>query len=530
MPQDSINWIMHTLGGGWATDFGPVSHAAPDKNGVITIPWLNDARNVVYELDGGVHKMPGTAQLNASALESGAAIMGIYDYWRQGTTGSPIQKRVIHVGTTIKADNADGVFADIGTGFTSGAVPHYNTFDDLLIIASDATGDVPKSWDQTTFQSLAGSPPRFSFSVTHKNYAFAAGNFGAPSRLYYSVNLNPEDWVGAGSGSIDINPDDGDMITGLWSFKGELLIFKGPNRGSIYRLSGSDPTTFVLSPFLPGIGNAWQNTLFHLPNDVGFISPRGTVHSLVATQEYGDYQRSALSFGINRTLQSDLNHSRHRYWRAATDLDEGYTLLAISPSGQTNNTKLLHMDFRFQTLGEPYPRWAIWDTYGAASLASVVDTGNRVRIFAGLYDGYVYKTEQADRTHNSGAISMIVQSPFLDYGAEHVMKTIYAVGINIAPKNAQSLTFKWLRDGQTEQSSTVTQGGSDILGPWSSNQFTLNTSTLGGTRYLPRYIELEEGGEFRSIRYTVQDSTNHSDLEVHGLTAAIQGGGISTEN
>ncbi len=528
--QISTKWFRHRFGGGWATDFGPMSDRMPGADGSLVIPFLTTAENIIYELNGGLHKMPGTSKLNSTVMESGAAVMGLYDFWRQGTTGSPIQKRICHVGTKIKADNGDGVFGDIGTGFVSGAVPNYSTFDDLAIIASDASGDVPKSWDQSTFQSLAGSPPRFSFSVAHKNRQWAAGVYSTPSRLYYSVNLNPEDWTGATSGSIDVDPDDGDMITGLASFRNELWVFKGPYKGSIHRITGSSVSDFARTTFIKGLGANWQTGIFQLPNDLGFISPRGTVHSVVATDRFGDYLNSALSLPINRTLQSDLSHTFHRKWWAATDFDSGYSVMAITPSGQTTNTKQLMMDYRFMALGEGAPRWALWNKFAMASLAPVIDTGNRLRLFAGGYDGYIYKLDQVDRSHNGGAIAMNVVTPFLSYGGEEMVKTIYAVAIELAPKSAQSVTFKWLRDGQTEQTATVTQGGSDVLGPWTSNEFTLDTSTLGGTRYLPRYIELEEGGEFRSIRYTINEAITASDCEVHGIMANIAAGGISTEN
>jgi hypothetical protein len=237
-----------------------------------------------------------------------------------------------------------------------------------------------------------------------------------------------------------------------------------------------------------------------------------------------------LSFPINRTLKTDLNHAYHRKWRAATDLPGGYVLIAVTPSGATTNTRQLMMDFRFMNLGEPTPRWALWDTYATASLATVVDTGNRARIMAGGYSGYVWKLDQATRTHESAAITANVETPFCTYGMEQIYKTLYAVGIEIAPKNANSFTFQWVRDGQAAQSATATQGGSDVLGPWSSNQFTLDTSTLGGSRFLSRFIELETGGEFRSVKYTLNENTNNSDFEVHGINTQIQLGSYSTEN
>lgn len=274
MPLLSSRWVQHRFGGGWATDYGALSYDSPDQAGLIDIPFLLDARNTVFEFDGGPRKVPGANLFNTATLEAGAAVMGVYDYWRQGTTGSAAQKVVVHVSTKVKAASIDGIFSDIGTGLTSGAIPHYSTFDDLLIIGSSASADVPRSWDQTTFQNLAGSPPRFSFSVPHKNRQWAAGIYATPSRLHYSASLDPEDWTGAGSGSIDVDPNDGDAITGIISHKNELWVFKGPYRGSIHRITGSAPADFARTVFVTGLGVGWIHSIFKFGDDIGFIHPR----------------------------------------------------------------------------------------------------------------------------------------------------------------------------------------------------------------------------------------------------------------
>ena len=531
MPQQSTQWITHRFGGGWATDFGPSFYGVP-QGGILTMPFLVDAQNVIYELNGGVHTMPGTTKFNSSTLGASSTVKGIYDYWRQGTVGSPIQKIVAHVDTRVVAASlSDGIFSNIGTGLVSGAVPSYATFDDLLILANDASADVPKSWDQTTFQSLAGSPPNFSFSVAHKNKQWAAGVIANPSRLYYSVTLDPEDWAGATSGSIDIDPSDGDAIVGLASFRNELWVFKGPYKGSIHRITGSSASDFARTTFVRGITAAYHNSIFTLPNDLGFVSPRGTVHSLVATDTFGDYEQSTLSFPINRTLRSDVSQTYYKNWWTVEDPLNGMVLIGFTPSGQTRNTRLLMMDYRFKALGEPFPRWAQWTKFGADALAYVVDIGNRPRPFVGLNDGFIYKTEQEDRTHNASAITPLVTTPSLTYGTDHITKTLYVVGIELAPKNANTFTLNWLRDGQSQQSDTgFTQGGSHVLGPWTTDPFTLDSSTLGGTRFLTRYRELETGGDFRSIRYQITDTNDNSDLELHGILAALSSGGVSTEN
>ena len=94
-------WIRHTFNGGWATDFGAVFHGSPGQDGSIGVPWLEDAENLIYELDGGPHKMPGTTLLNSSTVGSSTSILGLFDYWRMGTSGSATQRRVIHAGTVI---------------------------------------------------------------------------------------------------------------------------------------------------------------------------------------------------------------------------------------------------------------------------------------------------------------------------------------------------------------------------------------------------------------------------------------------
>jgi len=74
----SSKFLVHTFGGGWATDFGFTAYV-PIQGNRVELPWLNAAENCYYELDGGPHKIEGMTKNFASALESSAAITGIYD-------------------------------------------------------------------------------------------------------------------------------------------------------------------------------------------------------------------------------------------------------------------------------------------------------------------------------------------------------------------------------------------------------------------------------------------------------------------
>ncbi len=528
---DSLH-ITHLFAGGWATDFGPRASAGVSDAGIVQIPYLVDAENIVYEFDGGIRKMPGTSKLNSSALESGAAVMGIFDYWIHGSSGSPTQHRVIHVGTTIKKDDADGSFSNIFTGLESGKIPDYTILEDLLIICSDSTADVPFSWDGTTAQNLAGSPPNFSMCETHKNRVWSAGQPANPSRLNYSVLLDGADWTGSGSGTIDIDPNDGDHITAIVSYKNELLVFKGPYKGSIHRITGSAPTgtdAFARSAWIKGIGAVWHNSVFRFADDLGFMWSDGTIRSLKATASFGDYNEVALSRSINVGFIRDrINHGNlKQVWAASSD-SEGGVAFTVPADGSSNNNFIIWMDFRFTP-----PRLALWNSFTAASLSSVVDSSDnsRRRIFAGGYDGFIRKTAKPDRSiDGSTAITAKVTLPFLDYGLPFRMKTLTGNALGFAPKNDGSVTIGWTRDGKTQQTATIDQQGGDVLGTASANQFTLGTSTLAGARFVDSFLEQEQGGEFRAIQYELSNGVNYEDVEIHSLLARYELGAESMEN
>lgn len=525
MPLQGSKWITHRFSGGWATDFGPTAYVGPDQAGQLQVPYLLDAKNTVYEFDGGIHKAPGTAKLNSVELESAAAVRGIYDFWRQGTADSAAQKRIIHVGTKVKYDQADGTFIDLFTGMNSSSIPQYDTFDDLLLIGSSSPADLPRVFDGTIGSLLGGSPPNFSFSVHHKNHQFAAGVFTNPSRLYFSVPLDPEDWVGTGSGSIDIDPNDGDMITGIISHKDNLWVFKGPNRGSIHRISGSALASWSKTPFINGLPVPWIHSLFKFGDDIGFITTNGSVHSLKATAAYGDYNQAWLSYPINKYMQENLNNSRARFFCAATDPNRGYVWIGVTVSGQTTNTRYLIMDYRFMSQNEAYPRWSYWDSRAFACINLVRDT-QRPRLMAGGYDGFVYKLDQTTRSDSGSAINMNAQTPSLTYGEEWLLKNLAGAGVSLNALNNNPLMFTWLLDGVTSQSTTVTQGATGGL----FDVGLFDTAVFGGQAFVPRFMPIENGGDFRAISYGFSDTANSSDLEIHSFMAKISPCGESEEN
>lgn len=525
MPSKSLR-VRHIFSGGWATDFGPsIPELSPDQSGLMQLPYLVEAENIIYDLDGGPRKIGGTSKVNASQVASGAVVRGAYDYWRQGTSGVPTRRRIIHAGTDIYSDNDDGVFMSIVSGVNNDSIPCYSTFDDLLIISSSE--DAPRSWDQSTAQLLAGTPPNFAFSCVHKGRVFASGNPADPSKVYYSVFGNPEDWVGAGSGNFNVDQQDGDVVTGLASHKEQLWIFKGPNKGSIHRLDGSSSSDFVLNPHLQGLGAINHNGIFKYSNELGFVSQFGSVHSLESTDAYGGYLEAAISRPINNWIFQKVNYRRlNRCW-AAVDPLRSLVMITIPIDSSTDNNIVIGFDYRFNPV-----RWFSLPAYEMGCLGQFVDQNGLKRILGGGNDGYLRRTNLSEKSlDGSTSIAAKVTVPYLGYGDPMTMKTLRNGSVGISPRGDYTLDVLWSRDNELQQSLQVSQGGTDVLGPAAENEFILGTSVLAGAQYVDIYHEFnEEGGEFRSVQYQFVQNGLGEDMEIHSFSASIEIGAESTEN
>lgn len=171
--------------------------------------------------------------------------------------------------------NASGTWTAIGSGssFTASAKFRFETFLDLVFLVNSAA-DSPKSWTGATASSWGTtqltSAPSGKFIKLYKSRLYIAGTTANPDRLYFSSipdtsnNITwdtTNDW-------LDINPSDGQNITGLERNGTQLLIFK--NR-SMYRWNGSATD----ADLIVDVGCSSQESI-HTRNGITFFfNPQG---------------------------------------------------------------------------------------------------------------------------------------------------------------------------------------------------------------------------------------------------------------
>jgi len=517
--------LCHVFAGGFASDFGSIAYLAM-RDGLFQIPFLTRAENCFFELNGSLRKVGGTSKYNETELESGEEIRGMFEYVRSGTSGSPTRRRVVHAGTKVLSDGNDGNFTDLITGLENDTVPNYTVFTDVLIIASDSTVDVPRKWDQTTVSLLGGSPPNFSFSCAHVNRLWAAGDHTHPSRLYYSAQLNPEDWSSSDAGHIDVEPDDGDRITGIFAHRGVLFVFKGPNFGAIHVITGSTPSDFARRLFSSELGGAGPNTITSFGNDVAFVALDGSIRSLAATDKFGDFEEAALSRGITTWIRSNVKVAGLKRAWARVDPTRGYVLFTLPVESASRPDFVLCMDYRFSTADFGYGRmrFTTWPAFTAYSVARMSDPSDSDRqiLYLGGHDGFLRKTQQADRMIDGDSYDYRIKTPFFHYGTQNRKKTISHFGLGIQSHGAATVDFS-IRGGPNVGATIEVEAivGS-TLGIGSPLPFVLGTSTLGGGDYFTFWGEVHDAGQFREVSYELDAGEENEDVEINSIHVVIE--------
>jgi hypothetical protein len=536
MPEDIFSFDM-VFDGGWSTDLGRTlgrfNVEGAIGQGLIKMPWLTEAEDVYYELDGRPHKAWGATKLNSVAISGTPIVIGLFEFYKIGTSGSTVRKRLAHAGTVIYKEDLDGTWDELKTGLESGKIPDYTVFNDLVIISSDSpTDDVPFSWDQTTFQNLAGDPPNFAFSAKHRNRLWAAGDASQPSRLYYTGNGDPTDWSGSGSGAIDIDRDDGDKITGIKSHKGDLWVFKGPNVGSIHRIVGSAPTGndfFKHINYTNEVGAANNRVIIDFGSDLAFMNVDGTWHLLTEAQGTQRFRNASLSAPINEYIDVNVDKSELDKAVAVNWVNKGLVLCALatdtstttSPNTVTNDT-IIGFDYRFDP-----PRWFRWrvtEDQGAASLTIFEDsTGRRVPAI-GQYDGFVLLGGNATRSWNGKPINFKIRTPFTNLGSSGSTKTLNQIRLGRETGSVGETSIDYFLDSGVAITKMIPQQPSAVL-----DNFILDVDVLGENDF-DTYVLNSVEGEFRDISFRVRHIENSGDLDMPLLGLSIENVTPSAEN
>lgn len=229
-------------------------------------------------------------------------------------------------------------------------------------------------------------PPVFKYIETHVNRLFGV-EAAFPNRLRFSKQFNQQAWPALFF--IDIDPDDGDMITGIKAFFDQLLIYK---RETIYVLSGTDETNFSVQRAQTDarVGALSNRSIAIINNQSGFLSERapyafeGLRTAYIGENVEGIFDRNnpsqnrqfnwsqeAITCSINYR-----NKTRNFYW------------LNIPTGASLRNNLSLVYDY---VLGN----WTLFDGLEIHSIA-IVEESNQPYVYTGDYNGFLWRQDETD--------------------------------------------------------------------------------------------------------------------------------------
>jgi hypothetical protein len=336
---DNLVPVLLNFAGGFTTDL-------PDQT--RSLSYQLKAENVMYEVDGGVRKSGGTEFFFANSFNGLPSVNGMVDFWLD--VNGTVSQNFIMVTSTgeIYKDDLDGTFTAItGTAsLGSDPIPIFCVAGDLLTIWF-SNNTTPLKYSGTgDVVALGGTPPVGRGAVYHAGRLWVWGANANPSRLFYSGFGNIEEWT-TDSGSIDIQPGDGDRIVGAISFREKLFVFKGPNIGSIHTISGTSPTGsdgFSRKRFNRGIPLQTHNSLLEIGNDILFMSPRG-IHSLAATEAFGSFTGKEETRFLKKFFREQINTTRlDRVW-AVDYSQKSCAMWTMTQAGSSTNDKVLGLSY-----------------------------------------------------------------------------------------------------------------------------------------------------------------------------------------
>jgi len=236
-------------------------------------------------------------------------------------------------------------------------------------------------------------PAGVRYIATYKSRVFLADDFN----IYYSGIEKPEAFDP--DNYEPINPNDGQLITGMIAAFECLLIFKSR---TVYGLFG-EPGTWELRVLVPDIGCESARTIVAAEGSVYWLSAVGLVRmsSLGVVDPIGQQY-------LSTTFSPDtLNYNAFPGACAAVDSNNAMVLLAVPEVLQTRNTRIIPFNYHVGRFCSD-----AWDPFDAASMATVDDeTTRQPWVFFGGYAGQVFQFGNAfldgvaDSTTNAGTLT-----------------------------------------------------------------------------------------------------------------------------
>ena len=523
------------------------------QSSTLSLEFLTEANNVVYDLEGRMGPRKGVKQITKPV-----------------TTGA-----IKSIGEFVKSDRTREYYA--GTG---AKIVKLNTATAPDTLVEQSFSGSPQTISDSNWQWVNFNNEFWGVQSGHKviNYdgtnwydiddlgAYAApagvttfdpncalGEFGrifyggiteAKGTVYYSDNLIGEKLNGGAAGSLDLKTVWGnDEIIHLASLENKLVIFGKQN---IVIYSGAiNPATMVLEEIIRDVGLAGRDNVVYVGADLFFLSYEGLVSIRRVTQTDGRAPVEGLSTTVRNDLTRLLTQATVENIKSIYYQKEGF-ILTLMP----DDDKAYVFDFSVGKM--EFPRITTW-TFNLEPLSALYTFDGK--LYFGTadslaeYDGY-YDVTLTDSTSSFGTegacttaggtwdgskcwtttnadYSWLFQTPWTDFGDQVFAKIIKTGLITVTGGQGAAATIQLFKDyeegSQYSKTFNLTSDAVNYLygaGP-SSSQASLYGKAKYAAAAGPREykVPLARTGKTFRIKMTFEVKGNYSSLITSNLLA-----------
>lgn len=352
------------------------------------------ARNVILDEIGCLKKRLGYTAIGSQIAST--AILGNY-YFNSSTDANSWHLAVCNVSNSAGIYyNYAGTWTPAGqAGWATSQKVRFESFMDYVFAFNGS--DSVQSWSGTGSwgsTNLSGAP-NCKYGRVYQDRLYFANEVGNQSRVYYSsdpvsgsINFTTaSDW-------LDVNPEDGQVITALDENSGRLLIFKD---NSMFRWNGraTEPDPII------DVGTSSQesvktiNNVTYFFNRYGIYAYDGGMPYLISRkiQEWID--------AIDQTKLADVN--------AEVDHDHYYLAIGDVTVDGTDYSNV------WLVYNIPLKAWTVWTLAGESSVMGHYYSSGARYISFGDIDGKIWRINNGN---NDGGTAIAVNIQTKQYDIE----------------------------------------------------------------------------------------------------------------
>jgi hypothetical protein len=251
------------------------------------------------------------------------------------------------------------------------------------------------------------------YITIHDHHLIASGVENNLNTVYYSEYNSPNDFTGAGAGSVTIS----DQIQGIKGFRTDLIVFA---ENSIHKLIN------INDSITESIGCLSGYSIQEIGGDLVFLAPDG-IRTVAGTARIGDVELGTVSKAIQpimREVAENINNFQITsiVLREKSQYRLFYTNVNAVASGQKG------------IIGTLRPNGFEWsETRGleVTEIGSGFDTDGVEKYYHGNNSGYVF-VHDSGNDFNGTAILARYATPDYDYGDLGTLKTLHYLKVSIA--------------------------------------------------------------------------------------------------